>query len=97
MYYIHLIEVNRYLRILQEIDFIKKLLLNQNQINSLMFLKKINLNSLEERKTFFENNDFINMENNVISYYKSILNSLNISKIDKMLYENLSDRIKNKI
>ena len=97
LYYIHLIEVNRYLRILQEIDFIKKLLLNQNQINSLMFLKKINLNSLEERKTFFENNDFINMENNVISYYKSILNSINISKIDKMLYENLSDRIKNKI
>ena len=96
-FFINLVEVNRYLRVIKEIEFLKKLLLNKNQINSLFYLKKINLNNLEERKALFEHYDFVNSENNIISYYKSLLNSINNSKIDKMIYENLSDRIKNKI
>jgi hypothetical protein len=92
-YYINLIDSNRYLRTVKEIDFIKKLILNKNQIDSLVFLKKINYFNYEERQNLFPCTN----PHNVISYFKTVFNSLNISENDKLIFENLSDEIKSKI
>ena len=96
-YYIKLIQINRYLRIINELDFIKQILLNENQIQSLIFLKKINLKKNEVRNKLLEFKNYENIESNVISYYQMIYKSLNMSKIDNIILNNLSDKIKNKI
>ena len=92
-YYVNLIDANRYIRIVKEIDFIKKLILNKNQIQSLSFLKKINYCNYEERINLFQSSN----PQSVISYFKTVFSSLNISENDKLIFENLSDDIKNKI
>ena len=96
-YYIKLIQINRYLRIINELEFIKQLLLNENQIQSLMFLKKINLKKHEDRNKLLEFKNNENIESNVISYYQMVYKSLNISKIDNLILNNLCEKIKNKI
>ena len=54
-YYINLIQTNRYLEISKQFDFIKKLILNDNQNNSLLLLKKINLRNSDERIRYIIN------------------------------------------
>ena len=85
------------MRIINELDFIKQILLNENQIQSLIFLKKINLKKNEVRNKLLEFKNYENIESNVISYYQMIYKSLNMSKIDNIILNNLSDKIKNKI
>ena len=92
-YYINLIDANRYLRIVKEMDFIKKLILNKEQIKSLVFLRKINFYNYEERNNLFQTTN----PQSVISYFKNAFNTLSISEHDKIIYENLSDDIKNKV
>ena len=48
-YYIKLIQINRYLKNVQEFDFLKKIFLNNYQIKSLFFLRRINLTKKKER------------------------------------------------
>ena len=96
-YYIKLIQINRYLKIINELEFIKQILFNENQIQSLMFLKKINLKKNEDRNKLLEFKNNENIESNVISYYQKVYKSLNISKIDNIIFNNLCDKIKNKI
>ena len=95
-YYIYLIQLHRYLEMLKQFEFIKKLLLNYGQINSLFFLKKINLKNEDEKENLItiKNN---NVENSVVNYFKNVIRNINISKTDSFIYENLSENIKNKI
>ena len=81
---------------LKQFEFIKKLLLNYGQINSLFFLKKINLKNEDEKENLItiKNN---NVENSVVNYFKNVIRNGNISKTDSFIYENLSEKIKNKI
>ena len=95
-YYINLIQSSRYLEMIKQFDFIKKVILNEEQINSLLFLKKINLKNKEDRVNLIltKNNK---MENSVISYYRNVIVNENVSKTDYFIFKNLSDEIKNKI
>jgi len=96
-YYITLIQINRYLKTMKEFDFLKKILLNNYQIKSLNFLKRINLTNENERNYFIENKNSPNIENYVIDYFKSLIALNDFSKIDKLIISNLSEDFKNKI
>ena len=96
-YYITLIQINRYLKTMKEFDFLKKILLNNYQIKSLNFLKRINLTNENERNYFIENRNSPNIENYVIDYFKSLIALNDFSKIDKLIISNLSEDFKNKI
>jgi len=95
-YYINLIQSSRYFEISKQFDFLKKLILNEGQNNSLLLLKKINLRN---------NEDFVNLiptknnqiENSVISYFRNTIKPENASKTDYMIFDNLSMKIKKKI
>ena len=92
-YYMHLMQTDRYFELIKQFDFLKKILLNEGQINSLEFLKKIDLKNEEEKDNLL----FIkkhNIENIVISYFREALKSGNISRSDAFIYDNLSDKIK---
>jgi hypothetical protein len=92
-YYMHLMQTDRYFELIKQFDFLKKILLNEGQINSLEFLKKIDLKNEEEKDNLL----FIkkhNIENIVISYFRQALKSGNISRSDAFIYDNLSDKIK---
>ena len=95
-YYIYLIQSHRYLDMLKQFEFIKKLLLNYGQINSLFFLKKINLKNEDEKENLIaiKNN---NVENAVINYFKNVIKNVNISKTDSFIFDNLSEKIKIKL
>jgi hypothetical protein len=89
----HLMQTDRYFELIKQFDFLKKILLNEGQINSLEFLKKIDLKNEEEKDNLL----FIkkhNIENIVISYFREALKSGNISRSDAYIYDNLSDKIK---
>ena len=81
---------------LKQFEFIKKLLLNYGQINSLFFLKKINLKNEDEKENLIaiKNN---NVENAVINYFKNVIKNVNISKTDSFIFDNLSEKIKIKL
>ncbi len=96
-YYINLVEVNRYLKNLKEMDFIKRILLNEIQIKSLNFFKKINLKNAEERNKLLEFKNTPFTESEIISYFKMNSKNLNVSKIDEIIYDNLVSKIKDKI
>ena len=96
-YYIKLIQINRYIRNVQEFDFLKKYLLNVYQIKSLFFLKRINLTNKRERDNICENKNSQNIEEQVVRYFKSMIKTNGLSKIDKFILLNLSEDIKNKI
>ena len=95
-YYVYLVQSSRYLEMVKQFEFMKKLLLNEGQINSLLLLKKINLKNEEERDNLItiKNND---VENSVVSYFKNIIKNDNISKTDIFIFENLNKKVKNKI
>ena len=95
-YYVYLIQSSRYIEMVKQFDFIKKLLLNEGQINSLLLLKKINLKIEEERENLItiKNND---VENTVVNYFKNLIKSEYITKTDTFIFENLSEKVKNKI
>ena len=95
-YYIYLIQSSRYIEMMKQFDFIKKLLLNEGQMNSLLVLKKINLKIEEEKENLItiKNND---VENSVVNYFKNIIKSDRITKTDSFIFENLSEKIKKKI
>ena len=95
-YYVYLIQYSRYIEMVKQFDFIKKLLLNEGQINSLLLLKKINLKIEEERENLItiKNND---VENTVVNYFKNLIKSEYITKTDSFIFENLSEKVKNKI
>ena len=96
LYYINLIQLNRYLSIVKQFDFIKKIILNEVQNNSLLFLKKINLKNKEDRLNIILNKN-TQIENSVISYFRNIIENECISKTDYLIFNNLSDETKNKI
>ena len=96
-YYIYLIQINRYLKIIQEYEFFKKALLNVYQIKSLLFLKKINLTKKNEREEITENKNTPLIEDNVIEYFKTQLSLNTLSKLDKVILQNLTNNIKEKI
>ena len=96
-YYFNLLEINSYVRYLKEFDFLKKIILNEYQVNCLMYLKKINLNNMDELKYLNDLKNNINLESKVISYYNELLKNVNFTKIDTMIYDNLSEKIKCKI
>ncbi len=95
-YYIYLIQSSRYIEMMKQFDFIKKLLLNEGQMNSLLFLKKINLKNEEEKDNLItiKNND---VENSVVNYFKNIIRTDHITKTDSFIFDNLSEKVKNKI
>ena len=97
-YYIYLIQSERYLEIVKEFDFIKKLILNNQQNRSLLFLKKININDENEKENLINIKDN-NFENSVISYFNDLLKraNSNISRTDWFIMENLSDNLKKNI
>ena len=92
-YYMHLVQTDRYLELIKQFDFIKKILLNEAQVNSLEFLKKIDLKNEHERENllFIKKN---NIENIVINYFREILKSGDVSRSDAFIYDNLNDKIK---
>ena len=96
-YYFNLLEINSYVRYLKEFDFLKKIILNEYQVNCLLFLKKINLNNMDELKNLNDLKNKINIENKVISYYNEILKNVHLTKIDTLIYDNLSEKVKSKI
>ena len=96
-YYISLIQINRYLKFIQEYYFLKKAFLNEAQIQSLLFLKKINLTNKIDRDNISGNKKTLVVEENIINYYKSKLSSHDFSKIDKFLLTNLINDIKEQI
>ena len=96
-YYIQLIQINRYLKIIQEYDFLKKAFLNSYQIKSLNFLRRINLTNKLERERITDNKNILNAEENVIDYFKTQISLNSLSKFDKFLLLNLNENIKNKI
>ena len=81
---------------MKQFDFIKKLLLNEGQMNSLLFLQKINLKNEEEKDNLItiKNND---VENSVVNYFKNIIRTDHITKTDSFIFDNLSEKVKNKI
>ncbi len=95
-YYINLIQSSKYFEISKQFDFLKKLILNEGQNNSLFLLKKINLRKNEDIVNIIntKNNE---IENSVISYFRNIISPENASKTDYMIFDNLSMKIKNKI
>lgn len=96
MYYITLIQSNRYLGIIKQFEFIKKILLNEGQNNSLLLLKKLNLRNKEDRVNIITNKNK-KIENSVISYFRNIIENGSVSKTDYLIFKNLSNKIKNKI
>ena len=96
-YYIYLIQINKYLKIVHEYEFLKKALLNSSQRRSLLFLKRINLTNKIERDYILENKNMPFVEESVIDYYKTQLSNQNISNFDKIILKNLVDNIKEKI
>ena len=78
-------------------DFIKTILLNEIQIKSLNFFKKINLKNAEERNKLLEFKNTPFTESEIISYFKMNSKNLNVSKIDEIIYDNLVSKIKDKI
>ena len=75
----------------------KKIFLNNYQIKSLFFLRRINLTKKKERNEVLENKNSPYIENNIIDYFKNQISLNNLSKIDKLILNNLSDHIKEKI
>jgi hypothetical protein len=96
LYYITLIQSNRYLGIIKQFEFIKKILLNEGQNNSLLLLKKLNLRNKEDRVSIIINKNK-KIENSVISYFRNIIGNGSVSKTDYLIFKNLSNEIKNKI
>jgi hypothetical protein len=95
-YYIHLIQYQRYLELVKHFEFIKKLLLNEEQTKSLSFIKKIDFNNEEEKESLLscKNNE---NENSVVNYFNNQLKNSNLSKIDYFILDNLSENIRKKI
>jgi hypothetical protein len=96
-YYIYLIQINRYLKIVHEYNFLKKAFLNTNQIKSLFFLRRINLTNQSEREEISDNKNSPHVEESVVDYFKSKISNNDLSKFDKIILSNLSQHIKNKI
>ena len=94
--YIHLIQYQRYLELVKHFEFIKKLLLNEEQTKSLSFIKKIDFNNEEEKESLlhYKNNE---NENSVVNYFNNQLKNSNLSKIDYFILDNLSENIRKKI
>ena len=92
-YYMHLVQTDRYLELIKQFDFIKRILLNEAQVNSLEFLKKIDLKNEHERENllFIKKN---NIENIVINYFRDLLKSGDVSRSDAFIYDNLNEKIK---
>ena len=92
-YYVYLVQSSRYLEMVKQFEFMKKLLLNEGQICSLEFLKKIDLNNEDEKDLLMsiKENKY---EKIVISYFRSIIKSGNFSQTDSFIFDNLSDKIK---
>ena len=92
-YYLHLVQTDRYLELIKQFEFIKKILLNEAQVNSLEFLKKIDLKNEHERENllFIKKN---NIENIVINYFRDLLKSGDVSRSDAFIYDNLNENIK---
>ena len=76
----------RYLKIIQEYNFLKKDILNSYQIKRLNFLRKINLTNKLERERMTDNKNILNTEENQIDDEKKI--TLKI-----ILYNNNSNNI----
>ena len=95
-YYINLIQTNKYLEMSKQFDFIKKLILNDNQNNSLLLLKKINLRNSDERIRLIPSKDN-ELENSVVSYFRNAIKPEALTKTDYLIFENLSEKIKKKI
>jgi hypothetical protein len=95
-YYIHLIQYQRYLELVKHFEFIKKLLLNEGQTKSLLFIKKIDFNNEEEKESLLncKNNE---NENSVVNYFNEQFKNSNFSKIDFFILDNLSENIKKKM
>ncbi len=95
-YYINSMQIEHYLKLIKQFHFIEQLLLNESQIHSLEFLKKINLSNQDEKEKLLviKHN---NIENEVINYFKTIFKSGNYSKSDAFIYNNLSETIKKNI
>ena len=95
-YYIHLIQYQRYLELVKHFEFIKKLLLNEGQTKSLLFIKKIDFNNEEEKESLLscKNNE---NENSVVNYFNDQFKNSNFSKIDFFLLDNLSENIRKKM
>ena len=72
-YYIYLMQFNRYLELMKQFEIIKKLLLNEYQIKSLLLLKKLDLKDEKERDRLMSLR-YDDNENNVINYFKKYLN-----------------------
>ena len=96
-YYIYLIQINRYLKIVHEYDFLKKAFLNHHQIKGLLFLRRINLTDKSERDSIAENKNNIENEENVVNYFKNKISINELSRFDKIILNNLSQNVKDKI
>ena len=95
-YYIYLMQFNRYLELMKQFEIIKKLLLNEYQIKSLLLLKKLDLKDEKERDRLMSLR-YDDNENNVIRYFKRIFKQGNVDKYDLFIYQNLNEKIQKNI
>ena len=95
-YYIYLMQFNRYLELMKQFEIIKKLLLNEYQIKSLLLLKKLDLKDEKERDRLMSLR-YGDNENYVIHYFKKVFKQGNIDKYDFFIYQNLNEEVQKNI
>ena len=95
-YFIYLMQFNRYLELMKQFEIIKKLLLNEYQIKSLLLLKKLDLKDEKERDRLMSLR-YDDNENTVIRYFKRIFKQGNVDKYDLFIYQNLNEKIQKNI
>jgi hypothetical protein len=76
---------------------LKKAFLNHHQIKGLLFLRRINLTDKSERDSIAENKNNIENEENVVNYFKNKISINELSRFDKIILNNLSQNVKDKI
>ncbi len=97
LYYINLIQSKRYFEIIKQFDFVKKIILNEEQNNSLLFLKKINLRNNDDKINLVSTKNNDDIEKSVVSYFRNIIRNEGVSKNDYLIFQNLNEEIKDKI
>ena len=95
-YFIYLMQFNRYLELMKQFEIIKKLLLNEYQIKSLLLLKKLDLKDEKERDRLMSLR-YGDNENYVIHYFKKVFKQGNIDKYDFFIYQNLNEEVQKNI
>ncbi len=91
------IEINNYLDLYKLFYFLRKFVLNNEQINGISHLKKLNLVEISELKDNYDNKNSFENISKLIHYYQNFNTKKNLSQIDYFTYEILDENIKKHI